>query len=283
MALTSIAIAANDYSNKGRLLSQQFECRNDYQPEDIPSKASAIRSNSGGLQSDGRPEATADSPSDLASTTSTATTAKESSGPRCLMKKAHIQPSLLTAEAIRKRHQHRGFSFMPGDDFGLPVPPTRPDTQPKESHSRASTPQTATRDGSSERKASNDSFGSKWTANIAPVSGPYPQLPNSVVSLANENRIRGLQSARDPAKASLLPSRRAQAAALPYRTKALWVASVQKAAHRSLRRPRGTTLWQSLLLRGRRQEIGRQSHETVQRWAKTTRKQHTVRWTGTCS
>ena len=66
---------------------------------------------------------------------------------------------------------------MPGDDFGLPVPPTRPDTQPKESHSRASTPQTATRDGSSERKASNDSFGSQWTVNIAPVSGPYRSLP----------------------------------------------------------------------------------------------------------
>ena len=260
--------AANDYSNKGRLLSQQFEYRNNYQPEDIPSKASAIRSSSSGLQSDGRPEATADSPSDLACTTSTATIAKESSGPRCLMKKAHIQPSFLTAEAIRKHRQHRSFSFMPGDDFGLPMPPTRPDSQPKESHSRASTPQTAARDGSSERKASNDSFGSQWTVNIAPVLGPYPQLTKSVVSLVNENRIQGLQSARDPAKVSLPPSGRAHAAALPYRTEALWVASVQKAAHRSLRRPRGTILSLSLLLRGWRQEIGRQRHETVQRWAR---------------
>lgn len=202
MALTSIAIAANDYSNRGRLLSQQFECRSDYQPEDIPSKSLAIRSSPSGLQSDGRPEGTADSPSDLASTTSTATTAKESSEPRRLMKKAHIQPSLLIAEATRKRRQHRGFSFMPGDDFGLPVPPTRPDVQPKESHSRASTPQTATRDGSNERKASNDSFGSQWTANIAPVSGLYPQLTFSVISLARRekkfktSKARGIQQKR---------------------------------------------------------------------------------------
>ena len=202
MALTSIAIAANDYSNKGRLLSQQFECRSDYQPEDIPSKSSAIRSSPSGLQSDGRPEGTADSPSDLASTTSTATTAKESSEPRRLMKKAHIQPSLPVAEATRKRRQHRGFSFMSGDDFGLLVPPTRPDVQPKESHSRASTPQTATRDGSNERKASNDSFGSQWTANIAPVSGLHPQLTFSVISLARRekkfkaSKARGIQQKR---------------------------------------------------------------------------------------
>ena len=188
VALTSIALAANEYSNKGRLLSQQFEYRNDHHPDNSSSKESAIRSSSNGFRMDGDPKTVATTSSDLAHTIPTATAMMKLVGQKRLTKKPHIQPSLLTAEEIRRRRQHRGFSFIPGDDFGLPVRPASPSAQSKGTHSRVSTPLTAVRDESNEWKASNDSMGSPWMMEIAPDLDSHPQLTKPVISLAEREQ-----------------------------------------------------------------------------------------------
>jgi hypothetical protein len=187
-ALTSIALAANEYSNKGRLLSQQFEYRNDYHLDSPSFKKSAIRCSSNGLQPDGNSKTVATTSSDLAPAIPTATATMKFAGQRRLTKKAHIQPSLLTAEEIRRRRQHRGFSFIPGDDFGLPVRPTSPGAQSKGTHSRISTPLTAVRDESNDWKASNESLGSPWMAEAAPDLDSSPQLTKPVISLAEREQ-----------------------------------------------------------------------------------------------
>ena len=182
-ALTSIALAASDYSNKGRLLSQQFEYRKDPE-EGVPLENSDSRSSSNGLSRNRCPSTAGNSPVSLASAGSAATAIKEPMRSRCTAKEAKFEPGVQTVEALRKRRQHRGFSFMPGDDSGLPRTSNCPVTDPEESRDSSLTPPADIKEKASQRKPSEDSLGSQWTTNIDPVSNPYPMLTNSVVALA---------------------------------------------------------------------------------------------------
>ncbi|KAL2048447.1 hypothetical protein N7G274_000359 [Stereocaulon virgatum] len=188
IALTSIALAANEYSNKGRLLSQQFEYRDDYHPDNPSSKKSAVPSSSNGFQPDRSSKPAATTSSDMAPTKPTATATMKLTGPRRLTKKAYVQTGLLTAEETRRRRQHRGFSFIPGDDFGLLMRPTSPGAESQGTHSRTSTPLTPVRDESHDWKASDDSWGGPWMAEFAPDLDSYPQLTKPVISLTEREQ-----------------------------------------------------------------------------------------------
>ena len=116
VALTSIAVAAADYSNKGRLHKQQFEHRNEWQSNFALAEPSDNQCNSAGAQEVEGSSPMATMPPESASITAGLPGSNEASRLRVLRTEPLEDPDHLLDEMRLKRIHRREFSFLPGDD-----------------------------------------------------------------------------------------------------------------------------------------------------------------------
>ena len=178
VALTSVAVAAVDYSNTGRLHNQRFEYRNDWQSDVALSAPLDYRCNSTGAQ-----KRKFSSPMAIMAPESTAITAglpgfNEANGLRRLSKEPLEDPSRLLDEMRLKRVHRREFSFLPGDDSRnghLKSLMSKPNPSPD----RASTRLADRKEGKSER-------------DVSAKAGPRPQLAKAIVPLSEVDNTRKL-------------------------------------------------------------------------------------------
>ncbi len=188
VALTSIAVAAADYSNKGRFHKQQFEYYSDRQSNIALSEPSDNQSSSTGVQKDESSSPRANMPPESTSITTRLPDSNKASGLRRLRKGPLEDPDHRLDEMKLKRVHRRGFSFLPGDDAGKGHSNSLV-SKSKPSPDRASTHLADSKEGRSEQdvsaKAASDS---RRAMGIASAPAPYPQLAKAVVSLAEEEK-----------------------------------------------------------------------------------------------
>ena len=173
VALTSIAVAAVDYSNKGRFHKQQFEYRNDWQSDVALSAPSDSRCNSTGAQKREGSSPMAIMPPESAAITTGLPGSNEANGLRRLRKEPLEDPIHLLDEMRLKRVHRREFSFLPGDDSRnghLKSLVSKPNSSPD----RAYTCLADRKEGGSER-------------DVSAKAGPRPQLVKVIVPLAEED------------------------------------------------------------------------------------------------
>ena len=174
VALTSIAVAAADYSNKGRFHKQQFEYRNDWQSNVALSEPSDNQSNSTGAQKGEGLSPTATMPPASTSITTGLPVSNEASGLRRLRKESLEDPGHLLDEMRLKRIHRREFSFLPGDDS-------------RSGHSKSLvSKQKTSPDRASARLA--DKKERKSEQDVSAKARPCPQLAKAIVSLNEEEK-----------------------------------------------------------------------------------------------
>ena len=116
VALTSIAVAAADYSNKGRLHKQQFEHRNEWQSNFALAEPSDNQCNSAGAQEVEGSSPMATMPPESTSITAGLPGSNGASRLKVLRKEPLEDPDHLLDEMRLKRIHRREFSSLPGDD-----------------------------------------------------------------------------------------------------------------------------------------------------------------------
>ena len=116
MALTSIALAATDYSNKGRLHAQECEPRNDWQPKDVAPKTSDNRSSVHGAHRNVSSSIISKMPSESLAVVNSLTTSINHKVPMRLTKRNIIEDSYQSEGMRLERHHRRELSFLLGDD-----------------------------------------------------------------------------------------------------------------------------------------------------------------------
>ena len=174
VALTSIAVAAADYSNKGRFHKQQFEYHNDWQSNVSLSEPSDNQCNSAGAQKGEGSSPMAIMPPESTSITTGLPGSSEASGSRRLRKEPLEEPGHLLDEMRLKRIHRREFSFLPGDD-SRNGHSKRLLSKPKSSPDRASTRLADRKEGESEQ-------------DVPAKAGPRPQLAKANVPLTEEDK-----------------------------------------------------------------------------------------------
>ena len=202
-ALTSIAVAAAEYSNKGRFHTQQFEYRNDWQSNAALSEPSDNRSSSTGARKDECSSTIAIVPPEPTTITTTLPDSSKARGLRRLRKGPQEDPGRLLDEVRLKRVHRRGFSFSPGDDTGEGHSKGLV-SKSKSSPDRASTPLADNKEGKPKQdvsaKAASDS---RRAMGNAPAPRPYPQFAKAVVSLTEEGKTGKLLHREGSAKSVL--------------------------------------------------------------------------------
>lgn len=174
VALTSIAVAAVDYSNKGRFHKQQFEYRNDWQSNIALTAPSDNQCSSTGAQKREGSSPTAIMPPESTAIATGLPSSNEASGLRRLRKETLEDPSHSLDEMRLKRIRRREFSFLPGDDSRnehLKSLVSKPNPSPD----RASTRLTDRKEVESEQV-------------VSAKAGPHPQLAKAIVPLTEEDK-----------------------------------------------------------------------------------------------
>ena len=189
VALTSIAVAAADYSNKGRFHKQQFEYRNDWRSNIALSEPSDNQCNSNGAQKAEGSSLMAIMPPASRSITTGLPGSNEASRLRQLRKEPLKDPGHLLDEMGLKRIHRREFSFLPGDDSRNGHSKSLV-SRPKPSPDRASTRLADRKEGKSEQ-------------DILAKARPCPQLAMAVV-LLNEGEKTGKLLHREGSGKSVL-------------------------------------------------------------------------------
>ena len=172
VALTSIAVAAANYSNKGRFHKQQFEYRNDWQLNAALSEPSDKQCDSIVAQKGEGSSPIAIMPDASTSITTGLPGSYEASGLRQLRKEPLEDPGHLLNEMGLQRIHRREFSFLPGDDSRNGHSKSLV-SKPKPSSGTASTRLADRKEGKSEQ-------------DISAKARPYPQLAKAIVSLNEE-------------------------------------------------------------------------------------------------
>ena len=178
MALTSIAVAAADYSNKGRLHKQQFEHRNEWQSNFALAGPSDNQCNSAGAQEVEGSSPMATMPPESTSITAGLPGSNEASRLRVLRKEPLEDPDYLLDEMRLKRIHRREFSFLPGDDA-------------RNGHSKSNVSKLRpSPDRASTRLV--DRKEEKIEQGVSAKAGPRPQLVKAIVPWTEEDKTRKL-------------------------------------------------------------------------------------------
>ena len=172
VALTSIAVAAADYSNKGRFHKQQFEYRNDWQSNVTLSEPSDNQCNSIGAQKGEGSSPMAIIPPESTSITTKSPGYNTASGLRRPRQEPLDEPGHPLDEVRLKSIHRREFSFLPGDDSRNGHSKSLV-SKPKSSPDRAYTRLADRKEGKSEQ-------------DVSAKAGPCPQLDKAIVSLTEE-------------------------------------------------------------------------------------------------
>ena len=189
VALTSIAVAAADYSNKGRLHKQQFEYRNEWQSNFALSEGSDNQCNSARAQEvEGSSQLETMPPESTFITTGLPGSSKAS---RLMVRRKEPleDPNHLLDEMRLKRIHRREFSFLPGDDFRNGHSKSIV-SKPKPSPDRASTRLVDKKEEKSEQ-------------GVSAKAGPHPQLAKAIVPLTEEDKTRKLPQREGSGKSVL--------------------------------------------------------------------------------
>ena len=174
VALTSIAVAAVDYSSKGRFHEQQFEFRNDSQSNVALSPPSDSQCDSTGAQKREDSSRMAIVPPQSTAVTTRLAGSNDVSGLRQLRKKPAEDTGHPLDEMRLKRIHRREFSFLPGDDARKGHSNSFV-SKPNPSPDRASTRLADRKEGNSEQ-------------DISANAGTRPQLVKGIVSMTEEDQ-----------------------------------------------------------------------------------------------